>query len=68
MNTTELKKVMLDHNDKNSDLAKYLGMSESTFSTKLHERGLSFRKCEIKAIADRYKLTAEQIQNIFFAD
>lgn len=68
MNTNELKKVMLDHNDKNYDLAKFLNMSESTFSSKLHERGLSFRKSEIKAIADRYKLTGEQIQQIFFAD
>lgn len=68
MNTNELKKVMLDHNEKNGDLAKFLGMSESTFSTKLHERGLYFRKNEIKAIADRYNLTAEQIHTIFFAD
>ena len=68
MNTNELKKVMLDHNDKNGDLSRFLGMSESTFSSKLHERGASFRKCEIKAIADRYALTADQIQTIFFAD
>lgn len=66
MNTNELKKVMLDHGDSNKALADFLGMAESTFSTKLHEKGAAFRKSEMKMIIDRYKLTAEQIKLIFF--
>lgn len=66
MNTTELKKTMLDHGDTNKMLADYLGMAESTFSSKLHERGASFRKREIQSIIDRYNLSSEQAMAIFF--
>ena len=68
MNTTELKKAMLDHGDSSKALADYLGMAESTFSTKLHERGAAFRKGEIQKIVDRYNLSAEQVMTIFFAN
>lgn len=66
MNTTELKKAMLDHGDTNKTLAAYLGMAESTFSTKLHERGAAFRKEEIQKIIDRYGLNSDQTMAIFF--
>lgn len=66
MNTNELKKIMLDHGDNNKALADFLGMAESTFSSKLHENGAAFRKCEIKKIIDRYKLSDNQIRLIFF--
>ena len=66
MNTHELKKVMLDYGDSNKALADFLGMAESTFSSKLHENGAAFRKREMKKIIERYKLSAEQIKLIFF--
>lgn len=66
MNTTELKKVMLDHGDTSKALADYLEMAESTFSTKIHERGAAFRKREIQKIIDRYGLTPDQTMVIFF--
>lgn len=66
MNTNELKKVMIDHGDSNKALAEFLGMAESTFSSKLHENGAAFRKREMKKIIERYKLNAEQIKLIFF--
>ena len=67
MNTVELKKVMLDNGDNNRILSEALNMQESTFSSKLHEKGAAFRKCEIQQIIDRYKLSAEQIKIIFFS-
>ena len=67
MNAVELKKIMLDHGESNRSLADFLGVRESTFSSKLHENGASFRKSEIQQIIERYNLTAEQIKNIFFS-
>lgn len=66
MNAVELKKVMLDHGDSCRSLSEFLGVKQSTFSSKLHENGASFRKGEIQQIIERYNLTAEQIKNIFF--
>ena len=67
MNTVELKKVMLDNGDSNRTLANALNMQQSTFSSKLHEKGAAFRKNEIQQIVDRYNLSAEQIKVIFFS-
>lgn len=66
MNAIELKKVMLDNGDNNRSLAEYLNMTQSTFSSKLHEKGSAFRKSEMQQIVKRYNLNAEQIYNIFF--
>ena len=66
MNAVELKKVMLDNGDNNRSLAEFLNVKQSTFSSKLHENGASFRKSEIQQIVNRYNLSAEQIKNIFF--
>ena len=67
MNTVELKKIMLDNGDSNRTLSEALNMQESTFSSKLHENGAAFRKCEIQQIIDRYNLSPEQIKIIFFS-
>lgn len=67
MNAVELKKVMLDNGDNNRSLAEFLNVKQSTFSSKLHEKGAAFRKSEIQQIVDRYNLDAEQIKNIFFS-
>ena len=67
MNSTELKKVMLDNGDNNKSLAEFLKIKQSTFSSKLHENGAAFRKSEIHKIVKRYNLSAEQIKTIFFS-
>lgn len=67
MNVVELKKVMLDNGDNNRSLAEFLNVRQSTFSSKLHENGATFRKSEIQQIINRYDLSAEQIKNIFFS-
>ena len=68
MNAVELKKVMLDNGDSNRTLAEFLNMTQSTFSSKLHENGSAFRKSEIQNIVNRYNLDAEQIKTIFFGN
>lgn len=66
MNTGELKKLMIDNGDNNRTLSKALNMQESTFSSKLHEKGASFRKCEMQKIINRYNMSAAQIKEVFF--
>lgn len=57
--------------DKNKDtldeLAKYLNITYQTLSKKMNEH-VEFTRAEIKKIKDRYSLTAEQLDYIFFID
>lgn len=63
---TELKILMLRHGDNNKALAKALGKTESTICCKL--KGTQrFTQPEMQLIVERYNLTPEQIQSIFFA-
>lgn len=62
----ELKAVMALHGDRQADLAAYLGKTEQTMSAKING-GSEFDRSEIELIAIRYKLSAEEIQRIFFA-
>lgn len=67
MNARKLKSVMVLHGDSGRSLSKYLGISETTFSTKLNRwRGSEFTQGEIQAIKDKYELTAEDVDSIFF--
>ena len=65
MNKKALKAKMIINNDKGITLAKALDISESTLSSKLNGKA-EFTRCEIAIIKERYKLTAEEIDNIFF--
>jgi len=65
MNANKLRAVMILNNDKGGDLAKALGISHPTFSAKLNGKG-QFTQGEIQTIKERYSLTAEQIDDIFF--
>lgn len=59
--------VLLDNDDNQGKLALYLGISQQTLSKKLNERhGSEFSQTEIKMIKEKYNLTAEQVDNIFF--
>ena len=57
---------MVLHGDTNSSLAELLGISLQSVSNKLNENGSEFKQGEIAKIKDRYNLTAEQVNDIFF--
>ena len=65
-NKTILKAYMLLNGDKQEDLAKHLGLSDSAMSAKMNNwRGRQFTGDEIKRIAERYNLSDKAIQGIF---
>ena len=66
MQKEALKAVMILNKDRQEDLAEVLKMTPGTFSDKLNGKSV-FRQDEIETIALRYKLSAEDIQRIFFA-
>ena len=67
MNKLRLESVMKIHGDTGTSLAVYLGMARTTFSAKINEtNGAEFTQGEISAIKEKYKLTPEDIVNIFF--
>lgn len=68
MNKELLRSVMVLHGDNNKTLAVYLGISEQSVSNKINENGTEFKKCEISKIKERYNLTSEQVDLIFFAE
>ena len=67
MNATKLKCFMVLHGDTGKDLAECLGITEQSFGNKLNEKGTEFKQGEITKIKDRYNLTPEQVDEIFFA-
>ena len=67
MNKRELQSVMALHGDTIRDLAEYLGKTPQSVSDKMNERGTEFKQGEIAAIKDKYNLSPEQVDSIFFA-
>lgn len=61
-----LFETIREFGDTQGELARMLGVTESTLSWKINGRS-EFRQSEIKAIADRYDLTGEEIKSMFFA-
>lgn len=59
-----LAAIMAAYGDKNKDLAAALGMSVPNFSTIWNGRQ-QFNVRHIRAIAERYSLSPEQVWNIF---
>ena len=66
MNKELLRSIMVLNGDTNKDLAEYLGISVQSFSAKINENKTEFKKKEIARICERYNLSADQIQAIFF--
>lgn len=66
MNKNALRSIMALHGDTNRDLAIVLGKTEQSVSAKMNEKGSEFTQGEIVKIKDRYSLTADQIEFIFF--
>ena len=67
MNKQKLESDKKLHNDNGQTLAQYLGIARPTFSNKLNEtRGAEFTQGEIRLIKERYNLSAEEVDMIFF--
>jgi hypothetical protein len=55
------------HGDTNAILADSIGISPQRLSAKINEtNGAEFTQSEIQAVIDRYKLTAKEVDEIFF--
>ena len=67
MKKERLRSIMVLHGDTNKDLADYLGISEQSVSNKINENGSEFKQGEIARIKEKYNLTSEQVDCIFFA-
>lgn len=68
-NTNLLKSRMVEHGDADfiSKLAELLNMSRTTASNKLNGK-IPFNQYEIAQIAEKYKLSDEDIRRIFVKD
>ena len=67
MNKLRLESVMRLHDDTGQSWSEYLGIARQTFSNKINEtRGAEFTQGEIRAIKEKYRLTAEEVDSIFF--
>lgn len=56
---------MVLFNDTNETLAEALNISRQTMSAKINGK-VDFKQSEIKIIVERYKLTPEETEQIFF--
>lgn len=67
LNKLKLESVMRLHGDTGTSLAKYIGISRTTFSAKINEtNGAEFTQGEISIIKDKYSLNADDLVSIFF--
>ena len=68
MNKSILKSKMALFEDTAETLATAIGIANSTLSVKMNSyNGAEFTQGEIRKIKDRYDLTAEEVDLIFFA-
>lgn len=67
MNSSLFKSIMVKNNDTQKELAIFLGISLSNLNEKINGKKASFRQNEILAIKQRYALTADDVDNVFFA-
>lgn len=69
MNKRMLKSKMALFGDTNATLANVIGISPQRFSAKINGTdGADFTREEMRIIKERYSLSAEEIENIFFAE
>jgi FixJ family two-component response regulator len=57
---------MVLNGDTNKSLAAFLNISERSVNDKINSNGTEFRQSEITAIKERYSLTPEKVDLIFF--
>lgn len=62
-----LRSIIVLNGDTQGVLAKVMGCSQQTLSAKINEKeGSEFTQSDIRAIKDRYDLTPEEVDAIFF--
>lgn len=66
MNSNILKSIIKLNEDTQEELAEYLGITNSTLSFKINGKN-DFLRSEIQLIKQRYKLTPQEIDQIFFS-
>lgn len=67
MDVNKLKSKMALNGDTGGDLAKYLQISRTTLSAKMNEtNGAEFTQNEIYKIKEKYSLTSNEVDEIFF--
>ena len=67
MDKRKLESIMKLHGDTGTSLAKYMGIARPTFSAKINEtKGAEFTQNEILMIKEKYSLSPEDIDTIFF--
>lgn len=67
MDIKRLKAKMIIFGDTGENLAEYLNISRTTLSAKMSPNNASdFTRKEIQKIKERYHMTAEEVDNIFF--
>ena len=67
MNKKKLRSIIYLYGDTCTILAKYIGISYQRFSCKINEKdGAEFTQKEIAKIKEKYSLTPEEIDEIFF--
>ena len=65
MNTQLLKSKMVEFGDTQAQLAQAIGISASNLNDKINGK-VSFRQSDIAAIRNRYHLSADDVDLIFF--
>ena len=68
MNKELLRSIMVLYGDTSKVLADYLGITEQSLSNKINENGTEFKQGEMRMIRNRYQLTADLVDRIFFAE
>lgn len=66
MNTNKLRAKMALYGDTGNVLSEILGISPQRFSAKINNNNAEFTQGEIQIMKDRYNLTAEEVDDIFF--
>lgn len=67
MNSAKLKSVIVLNGETSRILASAIGISAQTMSAKINEKnGAEFTQSEIAKIKERYGLTPEEVESIFF--
>lgn len=67
MDKNRLRSVMVLFGDTSETLANYLGISQSAFSKKINEKSTAgFTQPEIMRIKEKYSLSGEDIDHIFW--
>lgn len=67
MNKQMLAGILAAHGDTQATLAAILGLSLSRINAKINANRAQFTQAEITEIKNHYGLTANEVDNIFFA-